>query len=294
MIALMPGSRLPVRRNPLRMLCSAAPWRATGYLAGYLVAGPALFAVAATGVVLGLVFMQFTVSVALTVGSAWVVRCCAQVERGRAVLVDEPIPYAYQEPTKPGLVEQLRARCADPVFFRDCVCLVVLFPFLLLLDLLALLVWLPLLAGVSLPLWFWSVNSTQADGSRLHGPWIGGPDDGDPGVRIDGWPTALLVAAVCLALALYASYLVVAAARLHLTVAHKLLRPPPDPLARAKRILTEPGPLALVSTGPRPGPTTDAGPTTGAGLATGTGTGLAPSTRLTTTTGLTTSEGHIT
>lgn len=253
MIALRPGRKLPVRSSPVRMLCSAAPWRATGYLASYLFAGPVLFAVAALAVVLGLVFMQLTVTVALTVGSAWVIRCLAQVERGRAVLVDEPVPYAYQEATQPGLVGQLKARCGDPVTFRDIACLVLMFPFLLLLDLLALTVWLVLLAGVSLPLWFWAVNSRQADGSSANGVWIGGPDDGDPGFRIDSWPAALIVAAVCLALVLYASYLVVAAARLHLTVAHTLLRPPPDPLARAKRILTEPGPLALVSTSPPPG-----------------------------------------
>ncbi|TJZ54309.1 hypothetical protein FCH28_14195 [Streptomyces piniterrae] len=262
MINLLPGSRLPVHRNPLRMLLSAAPWRATGYLAGYLLAGPLLFAVATTAVVLALVFTQFTITVALTIGSAWVVRCCAQVERGRALLVDKPIPHSYPEPAKPGLAEQLKARCGDPVFFRDCVCLVVMFPFLLLLDLLALLVWLVLLAGVSLPLWFWSINSLQPDGSWTHGAWIGGPDDGDPGVRIDNWPAALILAAICLALAMYAGYLVVGAARLHLTVTHNLLRPPPDPLARAKRILTEPGPLALVSTGPRSGLTTSEGQST--------------------------------
>ncbi|MET9360236.1 sensor domain-containing protein [Streptomyces sp. NPDC006632] len=259
MIALRPGRKLPAGRNPLRMLLSATPWRATGYLASYLVAGPVLFAIGALALVLGLVFMQLTVTVALTVGSAWVVRCCAQVERGRAVLVDEPVPYAYREAQKPGLVGQFKARCGDPVTFRDIACLVLLFPFLLLLDLLALVVWLGLLAGVSLPLWFWSINSRQSDGSWVRGVWLGGPDDGDPGLWIASWPAALLTAVLCLAVLGYASYLVVAAARLHLTVAHTLLRPPPDPLERAKRILTEPGPLALVSNRPLSGLTLSEG-----------------------------------
>ncbi|MFG2717450.1 sensor domain-containing protein [Streptomyces sp. NPDC048416] len=259
MSALRAARRLPVHRHPVRMLFSATPWRATGYLAGYLVAGPALFAVAGAALLLGLVFMQLTVTLALTVGAAWVVRCCAQVERGRAVLIDAPVPYAYRQPAKPGLAGQLRARCADPVTLRDIACVVLLFPFLLLLDLLALTVWLGLLAGVSLPLWFWSVNSRQSDGSSVRGVWIGGPDDGAPGGWIDSWPAALVTSALCLALVLYASYLVVAAARLHLTVAHTLLRPPPDPLARAKQILTEPGPLALVATRPRSGPTLSEG-----------------------------------
>ncbi|MCX5385383.1 sensor domain-containing protein [Streptomyces sp. NBC_00083] len=259
MIALRDGRKLPVDRNPLRMLRSAAPWRATGYLASYLVAGPVLFAVGALALVAGLVFMQLTLTVALTVGSAWVVRCCAQVERGRAVLVDAPVPYAYREAEKPGLVGQFKARCGDPVTFRDIACLVLLFPFLLLLDVLALVVWLGLLAGVSLPLWFWSINSRQSDGSSVRGVWLGGPDDGDAGLWIDSWPAALLTAVLCLAVLLYASYLVVGAARLHLTVAHTLLRPPPDPLERAKRILTEPGPLALVSNRPPPGLTLSEG-----------------------------------
>ena len=259
MTELRPGRRLTVHRHPVRMFLSPAPWRATGYLASYLLVGPALFAVAGAAVLLGLLFMQLTLTVALTVGSAWVVRCAAQVERGRAVLIDEPVPYAYQEPAKPGLVEQLKARCGDPVTFRDIACLVLMAPFLLLLDLVALLVWLVLLGGVSLPLWFWSVNSRQKDGSSINGVWIGRFDDDGPGFWIDNWPLALAIAAGCLALVLYASYLVVAAARLHLTVAHTLLRPPPDPLARAKRILTEPGPLALVSTSPLPGLTLSEG-----------------------------------
>lgn len=239
--------RLRVHRHPVRMLLSPAPWCATGYLLSYLVAGPALFAVAATALVLGVVFAQFTLTVALTVGSAWVVRCCAQVERGRAVLVDEPVPYAYRAPVKPGLVGQFTARCGDPVTFRDLACLVLLFPFLLLLDLVTLVVWLVLLAGVSLPLWFWILNWRQSDGSWITGVWIGGPDDGAPGFWIAGWPATLVTAACCLALLLYACYGVVAAARLHLRVARALLRPPRDPLARARAVLAGPGPLARVS-----------------------------------------------
>ncbi|MEU9102535.1 sensor domain-containing protein [Streptomyces sp. NPDC048361] len=259
MIAIRAGRRLPLRRNPLRTFLSPAPWHATGYLASYLVTGPVLFAIAATAVVLGAVFMQLTVTVALTVGSAWVVRCCAQVERGRALLVDEPVPYAYREADKPGLVGQFKARCGDPVTFRDIACLVLLFPFLLLLDALALVVWLGLLLGVSLPLWFWTAHSQRADGSHPMGLWVGGPKNGGAGVWIDTLPAALLVAVLCLAVALYASHLVIAAARLHLTVAHRLLRPPPDPLARAKAILIEPGPLALVSTRPTTGRTLSEG-----------------------------------
>ncbi|WP_436994270.1 sensor domain-containing protein [Streptomyces sp. enrichment culture] len=241
------------------MLLSAAPWRATGYLAGYLVAGSVFFAVATAAVVTGIVLGQLTVTLALTIGSVWVVRCCAQVERGRAALVDAPIPYAYQEVTEPGLAGHLKARCTDPVFYRDCCYLILLHPFLLLLDALALLVWLPLLAGVCLPLWFWAVESRQADGTIADGVRLGRSDGTGPGIWIDTWPAALTASAVFLLLAAYASYAVVAAARIHLAVAHTLLRPPPDPLAEAKQVLAAPGPLHLTPARPVAGPAADEG-----------------------------------
>ncbi|MFD9632623.1 sensor domain-containing protein [Streptomyces violascens] len=256
---LINARRLSPRRGPLGTLFSGAPWHATGYLLGYLFAGTALFAVSTAAVLAGFVFGQLTLTLVLTVGSAWVVRCCAQVERGRAALVDEPIPYAYQEVTEPGLGGHLKARCTDPAFFRDCAYLILLYPALLLLDVLTLLVWLPLLVGVSLPLWFWGVDSRQPDGSYHTGMRLGRSDGTGVGVWIDNWPAALIAAAVFFVLALYVSRLVVAGARLHLTVAHTLLRPPTDPLARAKRVLTEPGPLSLTSAGPVSGPTAPEG-----------------------------------
>ncbi|GAA2398682.1 hypothetical protein GCM10010420_26140 [Streptomyces glaucosporus] len=268
MSILLPGARLPRNGNPLRMLFSPAPWRATGYLAGHLAAGPVLFAVATAAVLAGAVFSQLTVTVALIVGSAWVVRCCAQVERGRAALVDEPIPYVYQEATEPGFAGHLKARCTDPAFFRDCCYLILLFPFLLLLDALALAVWLLLLTGVSLPLWFWAVESRLAGGGRMEGVRLGRSDGTGIGVWIDTWPAALTASAVFLVLAAYASYAVVAAARVQLTLAHTLLRPPPDPLAQAKRVLAEPGPLSsplsspLSPSRPVPGPTAHGGQNT--------------------------------
>ncbi|MFF8827734.1 sensor domain-containing protein [Streptomyces sp. NPDC015131] len=257
--ALLPARRLPRHGNPARMLLSATPWRATGYLLGYAVTGPVFFAVATAAVLAGAALGQLTVTLALTVGSVWVVRCCAQVERGRAVLVDAPVPYRYQDVTEPGLAGHLKARWTDPAFYRDCCYLILLHPFLLLLDALVLAVWLPLLAGAALPLWFWTVDSRRADGTLTAGVRLGRSDGSGPGVWIDTWPAALAASAVFLALAAYVSYAVVAAARLHLTVAHGLLRPPPDPLAAARQVLAGPGPLS--STTPRPvaGPTAHEG-----------------------------------
>ncbi|MEV6971978.1 sensor domain-containing protein [Kitasatospora sp. NPDC093806] len=241
------GDRLGAAHGPLRTLCSAAPWRASGYLASYLVTGPALFAVALTAVLVGVVLSLFSFTVLLVAGSAWAVRCCAQVERGRAVLVADPIPYRYRDLTGLDLTARLPARLGDAALGRDCACLILLFPVLLLLDAVALLVWLVLLAGVSLPLWFHAVDSTRADGTVTAGVRFG-PVDG-PALWIDGWPAALGAALLCLLLAALWSRPLVAAARLHLRVARTLLRPPTDPLAPAKRVLAEPGPLAALRHG---------------------------------------------
>jgi hypothetical protein len=243
--ALKTARLLPHHSSPLRMLLSAAPWRATGYLASHLVTGAALFVVTAAALVTAFVFSQFTLTVALTIGSAWAVRCCAQVERGRAVLVDVPIPFLYRKAAEPGLSGHINARFTDPVLFRDLTYLLLAFPFLLLVDVLALALWLPILAGIALPLWFWSITNHQWDGTYRTGVRLGPSDGTNIGVWIDSWPAALIASAVFLVIARYASYAVVAAARLNLTIAHTLLQPPPDPLAQAKQVLAEPGPLRL-------------------------------------------------
>ncbi|MER7702103.1 sensor domain-containing protein [Kitasatospora sp. NPDC097605] len=242
------GDRLDGGAGPLSTLFSAAPWRAAGYLAGYLVAAPGLFAVSLLAVLAGAVLSLFSFTVLLVSGSAWVLRCCAQVERGRAVLVADPIPYRYRDSAGLDLTARLRTRLGDAAVGRDCAYLVLLFPPLLLLDAAALLVWLVLLAGVSLPLWFRAVDSTHADGTVAPGVRIGPSADG-PALWLDTWPAALGAAVLCLLLAALWSRPLVAAARLHLLVARTLLRPPTDPLAAARRVLAEPGPLARLRHG---------------------------------------------
>ncbi len=230
----------------LGLLLSPAPWFAAGYLASYLLVGSALFAIATGALLGGVVLSQFTVTVPLIIGSVWVIRGCAQVERGRAILVDQPIPYRYSEVTEPGLPARLRIRCADPAIARDCAYLILLFPALLLLDLFALTVWLVALGGLTLPLWY-------------RGLYISGGIVGEDGVF--GWahtlPGALALALAALVLLPFAAGLLVAAARLHLTVAQAVLRPPTDPLAEVKSVLDRPGPLSAVSGGRRGGTSTE-------------------------------------
>ncbi|GAA2138652.1 hypothetical protein GCM10009760_20150 [Kitasatospora kazusensis] len=225
--ASRPGTgRAPTRPGPLRTWRAAEPWRAAGYLASYLVTGPALFAASAAALLLGAVLSLFTFGLPLLVAAALTVRGCAQVERGRAGLLGAPIPAAYRDATGPGLAARIRARCTDPAALRDCAYLVLLFPPLLVLDVLALALVLVPLAGVTLPLWY--------------------PSAGAFWPRIDTLPGALGTAAACLVLLPFTCYPLVAAARLHLAVAGAVLRPPADPLAEVRRVLAEPGPLARV------------------------------------------------
>jgi hypothetical protein len=60
---------------------------------------------------------------------------------------------------------------------------------------------------------------------------------------VDTLPEALLAAGVCLVLFLLFNYVLVGTARLHAHIASALLRAPADPMAKAKEVLTKPGPL---------------------------------------------------
>ncbi|MFJ5559439.1 sensor domain-containing protein [Streptomyces sp. NPDC093250] len=236
-----PG-RLRPPASLVRLPLSTAPWLAAGYLASYPLVGGALFTVATAAFVSGVVLSQFTVTLPLIIGSVWVIRSCAQVERGRATLVDRPIPYRYSEVTETGLPAHLKTRCTDPAIARDCAYLILLFPPLLIVDLFALVVWLVSLGCVTLPLWYRAVDVS------------GGPA-GPHGAL--SWvltlPGALALALLALALLPFAARLLLVTARLHLTVAQAVLRPPGDPLAEAKRVLNRPGPLSAVPVGRRTG-----------------------------------------
>jgi Putative sensor len=143
---------------------------------------------------------------------------------------------------------QLRTRWRDPATRRDLAHLVFMYVPLLLMDTVAFALWLSFLAGITLPLWYWSIPQTFDNGQVAHGVSLGYLANGPDGPGGFGWwigslPSALLAAAVFLVLPLLCNYLVVLAAGVHGRIARALLGPFTDPLADAKQVLASPGPL---------------------------------------------------
>jgi hypothetical protein len=248
------ATRLRLHRNPLRLAVSAGPWRAAGYLAGYVfVTGWALFSAAFTTTVTAAVCAITLAGIPLLIAAAGVLRWGADVERARLRLVlADPPRGGYRPAAGPGLLTQARARWRDPATWRDVAYVIGLWLPLLVLDTIVLSVWLTFLAGVTLPAWYWAPRGTAGLGytsaTTVHGIAFGyfphGPSGpGGVGLYVDTLPKALLAAAIFLVLFLIFNYVLVITARAHATVARGLLRAPADPLAEAREVLAGPGPL---------------------------------------------------
>jgi hypothetical protein len=204
-----------------RLVSTTQPWVATAYLASYVVVGTAMFVVVITALAVAGALGLFSLGLPLFIAAAGIVRGCAQVERVRSSMVGGPIPRGYRPVTVTGIFGRIKARWTDPAILRACAYLTLLYIPLVAIDFATLVIWLSAIAGVTLPLWYRTIP--------------------------DGWvsdlPTALLVTAGCLVLVMGGAYLVTTVARLHGHVARVLLGGYRDPLAEAKRVLAEPGPL---------------------------------------------------
>jgi hypothetical protein len=253
-------TRLRLYRNPLRLLFSASPWRAVGYLAVYVfITGWLLFSVALTTTVTAACLAITLAGIPLLVAAAAVLRGCANVERGRLRrMLPEPVRGSYQRPTRPGLMAEVRTRWHDRATWRDVAYLIGLWVPLFILDTIVFSIWLTLLAGITLPIWYWAPFQHYPHGLTVHGVQFGyfpnGPNGpGHWGVYVDTLPKALLAAAVCLVLFLLFNYVLVLTARAHARIARSLLRAPVDPLAEAKEVLARPGPLGPLTRQPANG-----------------------------------------
>jgi hypothetical protein len=228
---------LSLRRNPLGLLVSGGLWASVWYLAGYLVVGWLLFGVALIIIVAGCTVFGIPLLIA---GGTLVIRWCADAERARLRTVDpRAAGRPYRESTGSGLLARVRADWWDPAIWRDVAYLFGLLAPLWLLDFAVLAVWLTFLAGIASPAWE-AVTHTcigycpagNAKGIELgyfpHGPH--GP--GTYGFYVGTLPGALVLAVICLVAFLLFSYVVVATARLHASIARGLLLPPEDVLRR--------------------------------------------------------------
>jgi hypothetical protein len=252
------GTRLPLYRNPVRVLLSGSPWRAAWFLGGYVFAvGWLLFSVAFTATATAAVFAITLAGIPLLTAASAVLRGCADVERGRLrQVLSEPVRGRYRPVTQPGILAQAKGRWKDPATWRDTGYLIGMWVPLFVLDTVVLSVWLTFLAGITLPVWYWAPRGNAALGyvspTTHHGVAIGyfphGPRGaGAVGLYVDTLPRALLAAAGFLVLLLLFNYVLVLTARAHAAAARGLLRAPADPLARAKRVLAGPGPLGSLN-----------------------------------------------
>lgn len=241
---------LDLRRGPFRMMSSRRPWLATGYLASYPIIGGIAFAISVALLGTTAAVIVTWLGLPLLVGVAAILHGIATVERHRTALVGAVISARYRPVKGTGVLAHVRARWRDRATYRECGYLVGLFIPLLILDVVALTLWLICLAGVTLPAWYWSVRfQYHHQGPVLHGVPIGylpnGPGPGGFGVWIGSPLAAIIAAIVFAAISVAMAYVVVGAAITHRAVARRLLGPYVDPLAEAKNVLAAPGPLPV-------------------------------------------------
>jgi len=243
-----------LRTNPVGLLFSGTLWASAWYLFAYLAIAWLLFGVALTIVVGGGLLSVTLAGLPVLIAAAAVIRWCANAERARLGGMGIRVRGGYREFTGSGLLARLRARWSDPALWRDIAYLFGLMVPLLVLDFAVTVVWLTLLAGITLPAWYrfphqsFTIGVSGSGSSRgvqlgyfPHGPH--GP--GAWGLYVDTLPKALAVAGACLILFLLFDYVLVATARLHAAIARALLRAPQDPLREAREVLGRPGPLAF-------------------------------------------------
>jgi hypothetical protein len=257
-------TRLPLQRNPLRLLVSGSLWRAAWFLIAYVFGvGWVLFSAVFTATVTAACFAVTLAGFPLLVGAAAVVRGCAGAERSRLrQVLTEPVSGSYRTPDRPGFRAEVSARWKDSATWRDVSYLIGLWPPLFILDTTVLSVWLAFGVYATLPAWYWAVpqgavnfgySGTSTGPPTPHGVALGyfphGPaGPGAVGLYVDTLPKALLAAACFLVLFLLFSYVVVLTARAHAWTARSVLSAPADPLAPAREVLAGPGPLGPLTT----------------------------------------------
>ena len=234
--------------NPL----AARTWRSAWYLFAYQFVGGALFAAAFSTALAAAILSITLAGFPLLIAAASVTHGCAAVERRRLrAILPGPVPVSYLQSRRPGLIAKATIGWKDPATWHELGYLVGLYVPLAILGTVVLSVWVTLLAGITLPIWYWAPVQHYAHGLTVHGAQLGyfpnGPSGhGAVGVYVDSLPKALLTAAICLILFVLFSNVLIVTAKAHATAAKALLRAPEDPLAQAREVLSRPGPLTSV------------------------------------------------
>ncbi len=245
--------RQRLRVDPLRLLFSASPWIAVGYLLTYLVVSGVLFSIVIATMTLTAVLAVTVALVPLLIATAAVIRGCAQFERVMLRQVfRQPVRGHYPAPAGPGLWRRARRAWTGGATWRDVGYLAGLWVPLYALDAIVVTAWAAALAGITLPLWYRHVSDVcfgSCPGQSVPGVMLGSFPNGPQGAHASGlWiyhalGPALLVAAGCLIVLLLLNYALVATALLHAHVARAVLRGTSDPLEPVRTVLIQPGPL---------------------------------------------------
>src|SRR5262249_3416702 len=148
------NSLLTLRKDPVRLLLSRGLWAGAWYLLAYQVIGWVLFAIALSVTLTGAVLCITLAGIPLLIAAAGAIRWCADVERARLLPFCGDIGSHYSQQAASGLLSRVRVLWRDPAIWRDLAYLLGMFLPLVTLDLIAATIWLTLLAGITLPVWY--------------------------------------------------------------------------------------------------------------------------------------------
>ena len=141
--------RLRMYRNPIRMLCSAGVWASAWYLLSSMVVGTVLFCVVTSITVTSAALVVIWLGLPLLIGTAYFIRGCVVMERGRArAVVPEGLPPLAPMDDAEGFFATLRASWQSRTTQRGLVHFSVLFVPLFVLDTVVWTIWVAFLGGV--------------------------------------------------------------------------------------------------------------------------------------------------
>ncbi len=215
--------------NPVALLLSSLLWSSVGYLLSYLLLGALWFSFTLTALLAGGITSIFIIGLPVLAAGLGVIRALAGVERNRVPgPLGGPIRPPYL-PARTGFRANLAGRVQDPATWRDVLLLLLLWPVLLTLDVVAVAVWLLGWGLISVPFWYRYPPQDFDNGTTAHGIQIGyyqnGPYHGPHyGWFINDQRSALIAAAIGIVLMLViGNYLIVGVARLHANITRGLL-----------------------------------------------------------------------